>query len=302
MHRLSIAALAFLLFAAIAPGWAQDAGTIKKLRDTNEIVLGVRDASIPFSYADDTGKSIGYSVDLCMAVVERLKRDLKLPGLQVRQQLVTSANRVPLVQNGTVDLECGSTVNNIERQKTVAFSLTTFIVNTKFIAKKSSNVHAVSDLKGKTVVVTSGTNTAQKIAILNKEMDLKLTVLNGKDHAESFLFVQNDRAVAFAEDDILLAGLAATSRTPDTFNLIAIDGMLADPYALMMRRDDPQFKAAVDAALRDYFASGDLQRTYDKWFVKPIPPRNIVLNFPMSEQLKRVIAKPTDSGDPQTYK
>jgi glutamate/aspartate transport system substrate-binding protein len=129
-----------------------------------------------------------------------------------------------------------------------------------------------------------------------------LTVLNGKDHAESFLYVQNDRATAFAEDDILLAGLAATSRTPEAFNLIAIDGMLADPYALMMRRDDPQFKTAVDAALRNYFASGELQRTYDKWFVRPIPPRSIVLNFPMSEQLKRAIAKPTDSGDPQSYK
>src|SRR5215475_10177054 len=294
--------LCLLVLATAIPALAQETGTIKKLRDTNEIVLGVRDASIPFSYADDTGKSIGYSVDLCMAVVERLKRDLKVPGLQVRQQLVTSANRVPLVQNGTVDLECGSTVNNIERQKTVAFSLTTFIVNTKFIAKKSSNVHAVSDLKGKTVVVTSGTNTAQKIAILNKEMDLKLTVLNGKDHAESFLFVQNDRAVAFAEDDILLAGLAATSRTPDAFNLIAIDGMLADPYALLMRRDDPQFKAAVDAALRELFASGEVERIYNKWFMQPIPPRNVVLNFPMGDQLKRVIAKPSDSGDPKDYK
>jgi glutamate/aspartate transport system substrate-binding protein len=296
------AMLCLLVLAAAIPALAQETGALKKLRDTGEIVLGVRDASIPFSYADDTGQSIGYSVDLCMRVVDHLRQALKMPTLKIRQQLVTSANRVPLVTNGTVDLECGSTVNNIERQKTVAFSLTTFIVNTKFITKSSSGVQKVVDLKGKTVAVTGGTNTMGKITALNKQMNLDLSIINGKDHAESFLLLTNDRVAAFSEDDILLAGLAATSQTPTGFRLISIDGMLADPYALMMRRDDPQFKAAVDTALRDVFASGEIQRIYDKWFVKPIPPRNVVLNFPMSDQLKRAIAKPTDSGDPQDYK
>jgi glutamate/aspartate transport system substrate-binding protein len=296
------AMLCLLVLAAAIPALAQETGTLKKLRDTGEIVLGVRDASIPFSYADDTGQSIGYSVDLCMRVVDHLRQALKMPTLKIRQQLVTSANRVPLVTNGTVDLECGSTVNNIERQKTVAFSLTTFIVNTKFITKSSSGVQKVVDLKGKTVAVTGGTNTMGKITALNKQMNLDLSIINGKDHAESFLLLTNDRVAAFSEDDILLAGLAATSQTPTAFRLISIDGMLADPYALMMRRDDPQFKAAVDTALRDVFASGEIQRIYDKWFVRPIPPRNVVLNFPMGDQLKRVIAKPTDSGDPQDYK
>ena len=290
------------LFAVAIPVAAQETGTLKKIRDTGEIVLGVRDASIPFSYADESGQSIGYSVDLCMRVVEHLKQVLKMPALKVRQQLVTSANRVPLVTNGTVDLECGSTVNNLERQKTVAFSVTTFIVNTKFIAKNSSGVQKVADLKGKTVSVTGGTNTMQKITALNKQMNLDLSIINGKDHAESFLLLTNDRVAAFSEDDILLAGLAATSQTPNGFHLISIDGMLADPYALMMRRDDPQFKAVVDTALRELFASGDIQRIYDKWFLRPIPPRNVVLNFPMGDQLKRAIAKPTDSGDPQDYK
>jgi glutamate/aspartate transport system substrate-binding protein len=292
--------LAVLAFAI--PATAQDAGTLKKLRDTGEIVLGVRDASIPFSYADDSGQSIGYSVDLCMRVVEHLRQTLKMPGLKVRQQLVTSANRVPLVLNGTVDLECGSTVNNIERQKTVAFSLTTFIVNTKFIVKASSGIQKTADLKGKTVAVTGGTNTMQKITALNKQLNLDLSVINGKDHAESFLLLTTDRVAAFSEDDILLAGLAATSQTPSGFRLLSIDGMLADPYALMLRRDDPQFKAAVDAALRGVFGSGEIRRIYDRWFVQPIPPHNVVLNFPMGEQLARVIAKPTDSGDPQDYK
>jgi glutamate/aspartate transport system substrate-binding protein len=290
------------LFAVAIPVAAQETGTLKKIRDTGEIVLGVRDASIPFSYADESGQSIGYSVDLCMRVVDHLKQVLKMPALKVRQQLVTSANRVPLVTNGTVDLECGSTVNNLERQKTVAFSVTTFIVNTKFIAKNSSGVQKVADLKGKTVSVTGGTNTMQKITALNKQMNLDLSIINGKDHAESFLLLTNDRVAAFSEDDILLAGLAATSQTPNGFHLISIDGMLADPYALMMRRDDPQFKAAVDTALREVFASADIQRIYDKWFLRPIPPRNVVLNFPLGDQLKRAIAKPTDSGDPQDYK
>ena len=290
------------MLAAAVPAAAQDTGTLKKLRDTGEIVLGVRDSSIPFSYADNSGESIGYSVDLCMRVVDHLRQTLKMPELKARQQLVTSANRVPLVVNGTVDLECGSTVNNIERQKTVAFSLTTFIVNTKFITKAASGIQKVADLKGKAVAVTGGTNTMEKITTLNRQLNLDLSIINGKDHAESFLLLTTDRVAAFSEDDILLAGLAATSRTPNGFRLISIDGMLADPYALMMRRDDRQFKAAVDAALRDVFASGDIQRIYDKWFVRPIPPHGVVLNFPMGDQLKRVIAKPTDSGDPQDYR
>ncbi len=294
--------LLMALLAVAMPSAAQEAGTLKKIRETGEIVLGVRDASIPFSYADDSGQSIGYSVDLCMRVVDHLRQTMKMPGLKARQQLVTSANRVPLVLNGTVDLECGSTVNNIERQKTVAFSLTTFIVNTKFIAKSSSNIQKLADLKGKTVAVTGGTNTMQKITAINKQQNLDLSIINGKDHAESFLLLTSDRVAAFSEDDILLAGLAATSPTPTAFRLIPIDGMLADPYALMMRRDDPQFKAAVDAALRDVFSSGEIQRIYDKWFVRAIPPRNVVLSFPMGDQLKRVLAKPTDSGDPQDYK
>jgi glutamate/aspartate transport system substrate-binding protein len=294
--------LSAVMLALSVPAFAQESGTLKKLRDTGEIVLGVRDASIPFSYADETGKSIGYSVDLCMRVVDHLRQALKMPGLKVRQQAVTSANRVPLVVNGTVDLECGSTVNNLERQKTVAFSLTTFIVNTKFIVKAASGIQKLDDLKGKTIAITGGTNTMAKVTEINKERNLNLSIINGKDHAESFLLLTSDRVAAFAEDDILLAGLAATSRTPNGFRLVSIEGMLADPYALMLRRDDPQFKAAVDAGLREVFASGEVQRIYDKWFVKPIPPRNVVLNFPMSDQLKRALAKPTDSGDPNDYK
>jgi len=290
----------FLALPAVAG--AQDAGTLKKIKDSGAITLGVRDASIPFSFLDDQQNAVGYSVDLCSRVVEAVKRELKMPNLEVKKQVVTSSNRIPLIANGTVDLECGSTVNNIERQKIVAFSDTTFLVNTKFIAKKASGIHTVKDLKGKTVVVTSGTNTAQKVNEINQQMNLGMTILTGKDHPESFTYVETGRAVAFAEDDILLAGLAANSKAPDSFSLVTIEGMLADPYALMLRRDDPQFKKLVDATLVSVFKSGEINAIYDKWFMKPIPPRQIVLNFPPSDQWKRVVALPTDSGDPKDYR
>jgi glutamate/aspartate transport system substrate-binding protein len=292
----------FLALPATIAVAQEPSGTLRKVKESGAIVLGVRDASIPFSFLDDQQNAVGYSVDLCNRVVEAVKRELKMPNLEVKKQVVTSSNRIPLIANGTVDLECGSTVNNIERQALVAFSVTTFVVNTKFIAKKASAIQNVKDLKGKTVVVTAGTNTAQKVNAINSQMNLGMTILSGKDHPESFLFVETGRAVAFAEDDILLAGLAANSKAPDSFNLVSIEGMASDPYSLMLRRDDPQFKRLVDAALVAVFKSGEINAIYDKWFLKPIPPRQIVLNFPASEQWKRVVAQPTDSGDPKDYK
>jgi glutamate/aspartate transport system substrate-binding protein len=201
-----------------------------------------------------------------------------------------------------VDIECGSTVNNLERQKLVAFSVTTFIVNTKFITKKSSGIKSFADLKGKTVAITAGTNTMQKVNDLNNKMGLGITIIPGKDHPESFMFVETGRAVAFFEDDILLAGLAANSKTPNDFTLVGIDGMDSDPYALMIRRDDPAFKKLVDATLKQAFTSREIFAIYDKWFTKPIPPRGIVLNFPQGAQWKKVVASPTDSGDPKDYR
>lgn len=301
MKRKTILALCLALAAPAA--YAQPAsGTLGKVKETNAITLGVRDASIPFSYLDGNQQAVGYSVDLCMKVVDAVKKELGLPGLEVRRQVVTSANRIPLMANGTVDLECGSTVNNLERQKIVAFSDTTFIVKTKFIAKKASHIRTVSDLKGRTVAVTSGTNTMEKITEINKRLGLNLTILPGADHSQSFTYVELGRAVAFAEDDILLAGLAANSKTPKDYDLIEIEGMDADPYALMLRRDDPAFKRVVDGALVETFRSGEAGKLYDKWFMKPIPPRGIVLDFPPSEAWKRIVAHPTDSGDPKDYR
>lgn len=298
---LSKIVVAVLAAAFVPLASAQETGTLKKIRDAGEIVLGVRDASVPFSYFGENGEAIGYSVDLCRRVVEHLKTAYRMPNLQVRLQPVTSATRIPLIQNGTIDLECGSTVNNVERHQQVDFSVTTFVVNTKLIVKKSSGIRSIDGLKGKTVAITSGTNTAAKIAAINARLGLGLTIVNGSDHTQSFLLMTSDRAAAFSEDDILLAGLAATSRTPDAFTLIAIPGMLGDPYALMLRRDDAPFKAAVDGALRALFASPQYRPLYDQWFVKPIPPKNVVLAFPMSDQLKRVVDAPTDSPEPTDY-
>jgi glutamate/aspartate transport system substrate-binding protein len=291
-----------ILASAFAAQAVDLTGTLKKVNDSGTITLGVRDASIPFSFLDDKQETVGYSVDLCMKVVDAVRAELKKPDLKVVKQVVTSATRIPLIANGTVDIECGSTVNNIERQAQVAFSVTTFIVNTKLIVKKSGPVHTLADMKGRAIAVTSGANTVQKIAEINAQRGLGMTMLNGQDHNGSFALLESDRAAAFAEDDILLAGLAANSKTPDAFRLVDIDGMLADPYALMLRRDDPQFKAVVDRALIAAFKSGAAEALYKKWFTQPIPPRGITLNFPMSEQLRRAMSTPTDSGDPKAYR
>jgi len=266
MRRVvSVSSLCLAATLAVAlPAAAEPGAVLKKIKDTGEITLGYRESSIPFSYLDDKAQPVGYSIELCGKVVDAIKAELKMPNLKVNRQAVTSQNRIPLVANGTVQLECGSTVNNLERQKLVAFSLTTFVVNTKLIVPKSSGIRSLQDLKGRAVAATSGTNTMQKLNTINAQTNLGLTLLQGKDHGESFLLVQTGRASAFAEDDILLAGLAANSKTPRDYQLIAIEGMAADPYALMMRRDDPQFKALVDGALAAVLKSGEVEKIYDK--------------------------------------
>ena len=296
MIRLAVSAFALLLFASDA--LAQD--TLARIRERGEIVIGHRDSSVPFSYLDDKQQPVGYSVDLCLRVVDAVRAELKQPGLRVRYNPVTSANRIPLVANGTVDIECGSTVNNAERQQQVGFSYTTFIVGTRFVAKTASHLKTLNDLKGKTVVCTAGTNTIARVHALNQKHNLGMTVLSGKDHAESFLMVESDRAVAFFEDDILLAGLAANSRNPKDWS-ISSEGYSIDPYALMLPRGDAAFKRVVDRALADTFKSGAIVAIYDKWFVKPIPPKGVTLNFPLSPALKKAFERPTDSPDPAVY-
>ena len=290
------------ILASMAPAQAQElTGTLKKIKETGTINLGVRESSIPFSYLDDKQAFQGYSVDLCMKVVLAVQRHLKLDsGLKTQFLPVTSATRIPLMANGTIDLECGSTTNNLERQKQVAFSPTMFVTGTRLLAKKTSNIRSLADLKGKAVVSSSGTAILKQITIMNGEQNLGMNIITGKDHAESFLMLETGRAAAFAMDDILLASLAANSKSPADYELTK-ESLSVEPYGLMMRREDPAFKAVVDQALSNIFTSGDIKTIYAKWFQSPIPPKGVNLKFPMTPQLEAVFKKPTDSGDPAAY-
>ena len=279
---------------------AQEAGTLKKIKETGTITLGVRDSSIPFSYLDDKQSYQGYSIDLCLKAVTAIQKQLGMTALSVKMNPVTSATRIPLMANGTVDLECGSTTNNLERQKQVAFAPTTFVTANRILSKKSSNINTLADLKGKSVVSTSGTSNLKQLTTLNGERALGMNIMTAKDHAEGFLMVETGRATAFVMDDILLASLAASSKSPGDYT-ISKEALSVEPYGIMMRRDDPAFKKAVDTAITSVLKSGDVNRIYYKWFQSPIPPKGINLNIPMSEQLKTVVANPTDSGDPATY-
>jgi glutamate/aspartate transport system substrate-binding protein len=295
-----LAALAGLGMSVPALHAQELTGTLKKIRDTGTINLGVRDSSIPFSYLDDRQAYQGYSIDLCMRIVDAVRKDLGLSKLNVKMNPVTSATRIPLMANGTIDLECGSTTNNPERQKQVAFAPTTFVTANRLLAKKSSNIQSLQDMKGKTLVSTSGTSNLKQVTALNAQHQLGMRIMPAKDHAEGFLMVETGRAVAFAMDDILLASLAASSKSPKDY-AITKEALSVEPYGIMLRRDDPQFKKLVDAAIGNVFKSGEINRIYNKWFMSPIPPKNVNLNWPMSDQLKAAIAKPTDSGNPAAH-
>ena len=296
-------ALAFVSAATLAgvPALAEPGAVLKKIKESGELTLGYRESSIPFSYLDDKAQPVGYSIELCGKVVDAIKAELKMPALKVNRQAVTSQNRIPLVANGTVQLECGSTVNNAERQAQVGFSVTSFIVATRFVAKKSANYKTVEDLKGKTVACTSGTNTVKRVRELNEARGLNMTILNGKDHAESMLLVTSGRAEAFFEDDILLTGMVASSADPTGY-VLSTEGYSVDPYAIMFAKDDPEFKRLVDNTLVGLYKSGEIGKIYDRWFMKPIPPKGITLTFPLGAQLQRTFAKPSDSPNPADYK
>ncbi len=290
------------LFCLAAAASAQEpTGTLAKIKRTGQVVLGVRDGSIPFSYLDDKQQYQGYSVDLCLKVVEHLKTQLAMPGLKVAYNPVTSANRIPLMANGTIDLECGSTTNNAERQQQVAFAPTMFVISSRLLAKKSANIQTLDDMKGRVLVATAGTTTLKQMTILNNERKLGMKILIGKDHPESFLMLETGRAEAEANDDILLAAQVATSKAPVDF-AVSKEAMSVEPYGIMMRKNDMPFKKTVDEALRKVYQSDEIQRIYKKWFMSPIPPRGVNLNFPMPTALKAVLAKPTDSPDPAAYR
>jgi len=301
MRTLAIAAAATFAVTALQPAAAQDGGTLKKVKDTGTITLGHRDTSIPFSYYDDKQQVVGYAMDLCMRIVDAVKADLKLAKLDVKLNPVTSATRIPLMANGTIDLECGSTTNNLERQKQVAFTITHFVTANRYVAKKASKISKLGDLKGKTVVSTAGTTNIKWVTEENQKQNLGMNIVAAKDHAEAFLMVDTGRAAAFFMDDILLYSLVANAKNPGDW-AIGAEAYTVEPYGIMLRRDDPAFKKVVDNAMVQTLKSGAINGIYEKWFLKPIPPKGINLNVPMSAQFKNVIANPTDSGDPAMYK
>jgi glutamate/aspartate transport system substrate-binding protein len=269
-------------------------GTLKNVKETGAITLGFRDSSIPFSYLDDSQKPIGYAMDICHKIVDAVKKELKLDKLEVKLNPVTSATRIPLMANGTIDLECGSTTNNAERQKQISFTNTHFLTASRFVSKKSSKINTIDDLKGKSVVSTSGTTNIKQLTEANAARSLGISIIAAKDHAE--------RAVAFVMDDILLASLVAGSKEPDTYVISKDAFSKPEPYGIMLRKDDPAFKKVVDGATAALYQSGEGQKLYDKWFMQKIPPKGLNLNAPISPELKAEFAKPSDSPDPDSYK
>ncbi|WP_422097753.1 transporter substrate-binding domain-containing protein [Variovorax sp.] len=285
-----MAAAASVLLAATG---AQAADTLAKIAESGKITLAYRESSVPFSYLDGPNKPIGFAVEMSNAVVEAVKKKLNKPNLQVQLMAVTSQNRIPLITNGTVDLECGSTTNNTARGKDVSFAVNHFYTGTRLLVKKSSKIKDYADLAKKTVASTTGTTNALVMRKYNTEKNLDMNIVLGKDHADAFLLVESDRAVAFAMDDILLFGLIANSKNPADYEVVG-ESLQVEPYACMLPKDDPAFKKLVDDTFIGMMKSGEFEKLYTKWFMSPIPPKNLPLNLPMSPQLKENLKEFSD--------
>jgi glutamate/aspartate transport system substrate-binding protein len=304
MKRLRMIGLALAAALSGGPTTAAEelTGTLKKIKETGAITIGYRDSSIPFSYLDDNQKPIGFAIDICYKIVGAVKQELKLDKLKVELNPVTSSTRIPLLANGTIDLECGSTTNNAERQKQVWFTNTHFLTATRFVSKKSSHINSIDDLKGKTVVSSSGTTNIKQLTEANAARNLNINIVPAKEHAESFLMVETDRAAAVVLDDVLLASFVAGSKDPDAYVMSKDAFSKPEPYGIMLRKDDPAFKKVVDAATAALYTSAEGQKLYDKWFMQKIPPKGLNLNTPIAPELKAEFAKPSDSPDPDSYK
>ncbi|MES2025830.1 MAG: amino acid ABC transporter substrate-binding protein [Pseudomonadota bacterium] len=293
---LAITLGAGTLVAAAPAVQAQElTGTLKKIKETNSITIGYRESSIPFSFLDDKQQPIGYAVDLCMKIVDTVKADLKLPNLKVVMQPVTSSNRIPLLRNGTIDLECGSTTNSKVRQEQVSFGPNYFVINVTAAVKKTSNINTLADLNGKTISTTSGTTSVPLLKGYKKTENVQVKEIYGKDHAEAFLLMADDRAVAFVMDNVLLAGQIANSKRPGDYKILP-ESLSEEPYSMMLRKDDPQFKTLVDKSIVAVMKSGEINKIYAKWFTSPIPPKGMNLNFPMTQPIQDAFKNPSDKG------
>ena len=291
-----ITTLAAVLSTAVAlPAHADESPTLKKIKEGGSITLGHRESSIPFSYYDDKQQVIGYSHEMMLKAVDAIKAELKLAKLDTKLMPVTSANRITLIQNGTVDIECGSTTNNLERQKQVGFSSTIFVIGTRLMTKKTSGINDFADLAGKNVVTTAGTTSERLIRRMNEDKKMGMNVISAKDHGEAFLTLETGRAVAFMMDDALLYGEMAKARKPADWTVVGT-AQSKEAYGCMLRKDDPGFKKVVDAALTKAMTSGDAEKIYAKWFMNPIPPKGLNLNMPLSDDMKALYKAPNDKA------
>ena len=303
MRRHLPAALALaLLVCGQAAARAEDlTGTLAKVKELGYITIGHREASVPFSYLDDKRQPVGFAMDICAHIVDAVKRELKLDKLEVRYQLVTASTRIPLLANGTIDLECGNTTNNAERQQQVAYTNTHFLTASRFMSKVDSHIGSIADLKGRTIVSPAGSTNIRQALEFNSRLNLGMTIVPAQDQGEAFLMVETGRAVAFVQDDVVLAGLIAISKDPKAYVISEDAFSKPEPYGIMLRKDDVPFKRVADAATSALYKSPEGAALYAKWFMQPIPPKNVNLNIAMSPALKRAFEKPTDSPDPSTY-
>lgn len=280
---------------------AQDSPALRKIREAGVITLGYRDGSVPFSYLDSAHRPVGYSIDICQHVVDAVRAHLGLPDLERRFVLVNSATRVPMVANRTVDLECGVTTHTVERQRHVAFSVTTYVAASRLVSRRTEPVRRLQDLRGRVVTSTVGTTSLVHLQRLSTEQGLAMTIVAARDDPDAFRWVQNGRADAFAMDDVLLRGMIALARNPADF-VVSDDALSVEPYAIMLPKGDPVFKDLVDRAIVALFRRGEVDALYGRWFESAIPPAGVNLALPMLPAMRRVIEHPTDTPDPAHYR
>ncbi|GAA0768718.1 amino acid ABC transporter substrate-binding protein [Ideonella azotifigens] len=290
-RRALLAAAA--LSAVVGSVHAQATDTLKKIKDSGSVTMGVRESSGALSYTLGDGKYVGYHIEICEKVLSDVRKQLGLSSLAVKYQPVTSQNRIPLVQNGTVDIECGSTTNNATRQKDVAFAVTTYVEEVRIAVKASSGITGIAQLAGKTIATTTGTTSVQTLRKHERATGVDFKELFGKDHADSFLLLESGRADAFVMDGQILAGNISKAKNPADFKIVG-EVLSVEPIAIMIRKDDPAFKKAVDDSIKAMMKSGDIAKLYDKWFLQPIPPANTKVGLPLSEATKAAWANPND--------
>ncbi|MGY4479387.1 amino acid ABC transporter substrate-binding protein [Bradyrhizobium sp. USDA 3364] len=299
---MRLPAVLFAFTLAAGPAAAEElSGTLQKIKETKKVTLGFQEASVPFSYLDDSQRPIGFALDICLKIVDAVKKELGLPDIVVDYLPVTSSNRIPLMVNGTIDLHCSATTNSADRQKQVTFTNTHFLSATRFAAKRSLGINAIDDLKGKSVTAVAGSVNLTQLIKVNTERKLGINVLPAKDQAEAFLMLETDRAQAYALDDVQLAVAIARSKEPSLYMISDEAFSKAEPFGVMLRREDAPFKALADRATAELYRSPEIEVMYRKWLEAPTPPKGINYNVPMSAALRNAFAHPSSSFDPDVY-